>query len=64
MEQSLQHQKPQMEQWQSNKSSEQLKRYYLGYNTGFCGCCIDEELESDPDYVDGWEHGFFDRRIP
>lgn len=63
MEQQSQQAKPQMVSMQSNKLSEQSKEYYLkGYEDGYKGNCINEELETDLDYVEGWSLGFSDRR--
>lgn len=51
-----------MESTQSNKLSEQSKKYYqIGYDDGFRGNCVNEELECDLDYIEGWSMGFSDR---
>ena len=54
--------KPQMESTRLNRSNEQSKKYYqIGYDDGFRGNCVNEELESNMDYCDGWSAGFSDR---
>lgn len=46
-----------------NKPKELSKKYYnLGYTDGFRGNTVNEELETDPDYCEGWSSGFTDRK--
>lgn len=62
MAQQSQQAKPQMESWLYDRSKEQSKKYYqIGYDDGFRGNCVNEELECDLDYIEGWSMGFSDR---